>query len=95
MAGHEIAQADLAESTLVLIDYQNEYRDGPLKLVDVERAIARATVLLGAARQAGARIVHVAHKGAPGGLFDRAQRRGDFIDELRPAGGEPVVEDVR
>jgi len=25
-------------------------------------------------------------------MFDRAQRRGDFIDERRLADGEPVVE---
>src|SRR5271165_849313 len=38
------------------------------------------------------RIVDVAHRGAPGGLFDRAQERGDFIEELKPANGEPVAE---
>ena len=37
-------------------------------------------------------MIHVAHKGAPGGLFDGAQKRGDFIDDLKPAEGEPVVE---
>ena len=37
-------------------------------------------------------MIHVAHKGVPGGLFDPAQKRGDFIDELTPAEGEPVVE---
>ena len=37
-------------------------------------------------------MIRVAHRGAPGGLFDRAQRRGDFIGELKPAGGEPGIE---
>ena len=82
----------LGDATLVLIDYQNEYRDGPLRLVGVEAAILRAVALLDAARRAGARIVHIAHKGAPGGLFDRAQKRGDFIDGLKPAEGEAIVE---
>ena len=92
LAGRTLATPPLAEATLVLIDYQNEYCEGPLKLVGVEAAILRAAALLQAARRAGARIIHVAHKGAPGGLFDRAQKRGGFIDALAPAQGEPVVE---
>jgi nicotinamidase-related amidase len=92
LAGSRIATPPLGEATLVLIDYQNEYRDGPLMLVRVEAAIARASALLQAARRAGARIIHVAHRGAPGGRFDRAQNRGDFIEELKPANDEPVVE---
>ncbi len=92
LAGRKIPTPPLGDATLVLIDYQNEYRDGPLKLVGVEAAIQRAAALLHAARRAGARIIHVAHKGAPGGLFDRAQQRGDFIDGLKPAEGEAIVE---
>jgi nicotinamidase-related amidase len=92
LAGRGIATPPLGQATLVLIDYQNEYREGPLKLVGVEAAIGRAAALLNAARRAGARIIHVAHKGAPGGLFDRAQSRGEFVDELKPAEGEQIVE---
>ncbi len=91
LAGRTIPTPPLGDATLVLIDYQNEYRDGPLRLVGVEAAILRAVALLDAARRAGARIVHIAHKGAPGGLFDRAQKRGDFIDGLKPAEGEAIV----
>ena len=92
LAGRRIATPPLGEATLVLIDTQNEYREGPLKLVGVEAAIGRTAALLHAARRAGARVIHIAHRGAPGGLFDRAQKRGDFIDELKPAEGEAVVE---
>ncbi len=69
LAGRRIATPPIGEATLVLIDYQNEDRDGPLKLVGVEAAIGRALALLHAARWAGARVIHVAHKGAPGGLL--------------------------
>ena len=92
LAGRTIPPAALDAATLVLIDDQNEYVDGPLRLAGVEAAIERAKTLLHAARRAGGRIVHVAHKGAPGGLFDRTQARGAFIDGLEPAAGEPVVE---
>jgi nicotinamidase-related amidase len=92
LAGRTIPTSPLGETTLVLIDYQNEYRDGPLKLVGVEAAISRAFLLLQAARRAGSRIIHVAHKGASGGLFDRTQKRGGFVEELEPAEGEAIVE---
>jgi nicotinamidase-related amidase len=95
LAGRIPSPPDLAGATLVLIDYQNEYLDGPLTLDDAATAVARAAELLGAARAAGARIVHVAHRGAPGGLFDRAARRGAFIDALTPLDGESVVEKPR
>ncbi len=95
LAGREPRPPRLDDATLVLIDYQNEYRDGPLRLVDADSAIARAATLLSAARGAGAKIVHVAHRGAAGGLFDRGDRRGAFIPDVAPRNGEPVVEKLR
>jgi nicotinamidase-related amidase len=85
----------LGEAVLVLVDYQNEYLDGPLRLAGPEAAVERAGALLAAARDAGARIIHVVHRGAAGGLFDRAQARGAIIDALAPRPGEPVVEKSR
>jgi nicotinamidase-related amidase len=95
LSGRAPSPADLAEATLVLIDFQNEYLVGPLALDGVTDAITRAAELLQAAREVGARIVHVAHRGAPGGLFDRADKRGAFIDALAPMVDEPVVEKLR
>jgi nicotinamidase-related amidase len=92
LAGRTIPPTPIGQATLVLIDYQNEYVHGPLTLVGVETAIGRAKTLLQAARAAGARIIHVAHKGSPGGLFDRTQERGDFIHGLKPAEGDAIVE---
>ncbi|SON53799.1 Streptothricin hydrolase [Hartmannibacter diazotrophicus] len=85
----------LADATLVLIDYQNEYLEGPLRLHGVEAAVEKAARLLDAARKAGTRIVHVAHRGSPGGLFDRTAGRGAIVDRLAPLATEPVVEKVR
>ncbi len=42
LAGRRIATPPLGEATLVLIDYENEYREGPLKLVGVEAAVVAA-----------------------------------------------------
>ncbi len=95
LAGRTPAPSPLSGSCLVLIDYQNEYLSGPLALTGAEAAVARAADLLTRARAAGARIVHVAHKGAPGSLFDRTGHRGAIIDALEPAEGEAVVEKPR
>jgi nicotinamidase-related amidase len=92
LAGADLAPARLAEACLVLIDLQNEYRDGPIALPDADAAIGNAARLLAAARESGAPIIHVAHKGRPGSLFDRGAERGQIVAELSPRPGETVVE---
>lgn len=95
LAGLNPAPPPLAQASLILIDYQNEYLEGPLALTGAAEAVERAKALLAAARAAGARIFHVAHKGGPGGPFDRAAHRGAFIAGLEPAPTEAVVEKPR
>lgn len=95
MAGAVPPLPNLAEATLILIDLQMEYREGPLALVGVEPAIARAATLLAAVRAAGGRVVHVAHAGRLGGAFDRAAPRGAIVAEVAPEVGEPLVEKRR
>src|SRR5262245_10366245 len=95
LAGVTLAPPPLRNATLVLIDYQNEYLEGPLRLVEPEAAIKKASELLAAARAAGAKIIHVAHKGAAGGMFDRMAHRGAIVDALTPLPGEAIVEKTR
>ena len=95
LAGRIPAPSPLASSALILIDYQNEYLAGPLALPGAQAAVARAVDLVARARAAGGRIIHVAHKGAPGGLFDRGGHRGAIIAALAPIAGETVVEKPR
>jgi nicotinamidase-related amidase len=92
MAGADLTPAKLANASLVVIDAQNEYRDGALPLDGVGAAIAAGAELLAAARERGAPIFHIAHKGRPGGAFDRAAHRGQIVAEMTPAAGEPVIE---
>lgn len=95
LAGATPLPPSLAEATLILIDWQTEYREGPLALVGVEAAIAQAARLLAAVRASGGRVVHVAHAGRPGGVLDRAAPRGAVVAEVAPRPGEPVVEKRR
>jgi nicotinamidase-related amidase len=92
MSGADLTPPNLSDSCLVLIDIQNEYRAGPLALPDAEPAIEAAASLLARARANGAAILHVAHKGRAGGLFDREAARGAIVDSLAPLANEPVIE---
>lgn len=82
----------LADATLLIIDAQNEYRSGDLRLPGIEPAAAQIHRLLEAARAAGAPVVHVRHIGVPGYLFDPQGPRGAILEELAPLPGEAVVD---
>ena len=92
LAGADLRPPRLADAALVLIDLQNEYVGGPIALPDANGAIASAGRLLARARENGTPIFHIAHKGRPGGLFDRTADRGAIVSALAPLPGEPVVE---
>lgn len=92
MAGADLVPAKLSDSCVVFIDFQNEYLEGPVSVPNATRAIENAAILLQQARQCGATIIHVAHKGRSGSLFDRDAARGQIVDALRPVGNEVTVE---
>lgn len=92
LAGANLDPPKLNEACLVLIDIQNEYCAGPLALPDAQAAIAAAARLLARARESGAAVFHVAHKGRAGGLFDREAPRGAIVERLAPRASEPVIE---
>jgi nicotinamidase-related amidase len=91
LSGANLNPPPLAQSTLVIIDAQNEYLDGKLALPGVKPAVEALARLLARARAAGAGVVHVQHKGRAGGLFDLDARGGAFIDAVKPVAGEGVV----
>ena len=93
--GREPVVPVLADSALVLIDYQNDYLTGPLALPDAAPAIAAAESVLMAARGKGTRIFHILQKGSAGGLFDRKGWGGAPIEQLAPLPGEAVIEKPR
>jgi nicotinamidase-related amidase len=91
LSGANLNPPPLAQSTLVIIDAQNEYLDGKLALPGVKPAVEALARLLAKARAAGAPVVHVQHKGRAGGLFDLDARGGAIIDAVQPTAGEAVV----
>ena len=92
LAGADLTPADVGDATLVLIDIQEEYRSGPIAVAGFEAAASAAARLLNKAREGGSPIVHVAHKGRAGGLFDRDAERGQIAAEVAPLPGEAVIE---
>ena len=92
LAGADLSLPRLGDSSLILIDLQNEYRAGPIALPGADAAIANAEKLLARARSSGATVFHVAHRGRSGGLFDRATERGAIVAALAPLADEPVIE---
>ncbi len=92
LSGADLRPPRLRDAALVMIDLQNEYLAGPIALPDATSAIASAAKLLARARSAGARIIHIAHKGRAGGLFDRTAERGAIVPALAPLPDEPVIE---
>jgi len=92
LAGASPAPSRLSESTLVLIDIQNEYFDGPLKLDGAKAAAKAAAKLLHRARKLGTPVVHVRHRGRAGGAFDLHDKRGQIHDAVEPKKDETVVD---
>ena len=89
-AGLPAEPQPLADSTLIIIDAQREYVAGPLVLEGVDDAVSNIVALLAAARAGKAPIIHIAHLGATGGLFD-PEVGGRFIEAVEPEAREVVV----
>ncbi|MEU9716030.1 isochorismatase family protein [Streptomyces sp. NPDC047976] len=91
VSGLDGRPARLADSVLVMIDFQNTYRSGVMALDGAEEALAAGARLLERARAAGAPVVHVVNDGGEGTPYDVRARIGAISDEVAPAEGEPVV----
>ncbi len=91
IAGREAAPCRLGESALVMIDCQNTYTTGQMKLNGIEAALQEAARLLGRAREAGTPVIHVMHDGGAGSLYDLRQEIGQIAEAVAPLGDETTV----
>ncbi|MFJ8633937.1 cysteine hydrolase family protein [Streptomyces sp. NPDC093568] len=83
--------ASLASATLIMVDYQNTYTRGVMELDGWRPALDAAAELLGAARAAGGKVIHVVNDGGRGTPYDIRRPIGRIHDTVRPATGEPTV----
>lgn len=91
LSGLGTEPAPLKGSALLLIDLQETYRDGVMRLENVEPAIREAAELLGRARAAGIPVIHVRHDAGPGSPYDVSAAIGQISPEVAPEGDEAVV----
>ncbi|MEY9932831.1 nicotinamidase-related amidase [Catenulispora sp. GP43] len=89
--GLDNALPKLADATLVMVDFQNTYRTGVMELDGADAAVRAGARLLTAAREAGAKVVHIVNDGGEGTPYDIRAEIGSIIAELAPVDGEPVV----
>lgn len=89
---HAGATLEAAKTAVVLIDYQNEYRSGPLALPDEATASNAARQLRAWADQAGIAVIHILHRApATAPIFAPGSAGYESIDGLGPANGETVI----
>lgn len=91
LSGQPSTPAPLSESVLIIVDAQNTYLGGPLKLDGVEVALDECAKLLVRARAAGAPVIHVQHDAGPGSLFDINGESGAIAIKVAPVAGEGRV----
>lgn len=92
MSGFKLEATPLKDSVLVIIDAQREYVDGKLPLDGIDASIKEASFLLERARKAGTPVIHVVHKGKPGGpLFNPDGPYFEIVSPLAPKPNEAVI----
>lgn len=91
LSGLSPEPATLKGSALVMVDLQNTYREGVMRLEGVEPALREAAALLARARDAGIPVFHIQHDAGPGSPYDIRATIGQISDEVAPQGDEPVI----
>jgi nicotinamidase-related amidase len=92
LVGIPPSSASTGDSVLVIIDAQNEYANGQLRIHEVEESRKVIAAVLAKYREAKAPIIHVVHKtpdGAP--VFTPGTDLANEFTELTPKGDESVV----
>nr|WP_315987686.1 cysteine hydrolase family protein [Streptomyces sp. uw30] len=83
--------ASLASATLILVDYQNTYTEGVMELTGWRHALDAAAELLGAAREAGGKVIHIVNDGGKDTPYDIRRPIGRIHDAVKPVQGESTV----
>jgi nicotinamidase-related amidase len=91
LTGMDPDPASIGKSALVLIDCQQTYRQGVMKLENVEAALKEAATLLQRFRKAGRPVIHIMHDAGAGSPYDINAPIGQIADVVAPIAGEPVI----
>ncbi|PGH31741.1 hypothetical protein GX50_05464 [[Emmonsia] crescens] len=96
MAGIPPLTASTTDSVLIIIDAQNEYANGLLKVANVDKSRVVIKSLLekyrATAKATGQNVVHIVHEtAADAPVFTTGTPLADEFDELKPLEGEKVI----
>lgn len=91
LTGMGFTPTTIGQSVLILIDCQNTYREGVMRLEGVEQALGDCNTLLTRFRDAGRPVIHIQHDAGAGSPYDVRARIGAIADVVAPKDGEPVV----
>ncbi|ENH65705.1 hypothetical protein FOVG_02147 [Fusarium oxysporum f. sp. pisi HDV247] len=92
LVGIPASTASPSDSVLIIIDAQNEYAEGQLKVTNAAESRKVIAGLLEKYRAANGSVVHVVHdtpEGAP--VFTPGTKLAEEFDELKPKDGEAVI----
>lgn len=89
IAGATLPTGTPDDAALIVIDAQEEYRSGQLKLVGLDAALGNIQQLLAHWRGKGGKIIHVQHHAT--GLFDPSTPYAAIVGEVTPAKDEAIV----
>ncbi|HNX34979.1 MAG TPA: cysteine hydrolase family protein [Kiritimatiellia bacterium] len=88
----KLEPSHLSGSVLIIVDAQREYVDGKLRLDGIDTSLKEASLLLERARKSGTPIIHVVHKGKPGGaLFNPDGPYVEIAGPVAPRADETIV----
>ena len=91
LAGLGNTATPISESALIIIDAQNTYCEGVMKLEGVEDAMQECKALLEKFRAAGRPVFHIRHDAGPGTPYDVSSPIGQIADIVAPTEGEAVI----
>jgi nicotinamidase-related amidase len=89
IAGAKLPTGTPDDAALIVIDAQEEYRDGKLKLSGLSEALANIQEILAHWRAKGGTVIHVQHHAT--GLFDPSGPFAAIMPEVAPEQGEAVL----
>ncbi|MEQ8286610.1 cysteine hydrolase family protein [Thalassospira sp.] len=89
IAGAILPTGSPKDAALIIIDAQEEYRTGSLKLSGLEGALGNIEPLLAHWRKNGGTIIHVQHHAE--GLFDPSGPYAAIMPEVAPTASEAVI----
>lgn len=91
IAGMGNTSSSVSDSALIIVDAQNTYTEGVMKLDGMDAALQECKKLLERFRRAGRPVFHIRHDAGEGSPYDVQNHIGQIIHVVAPIDGEPVI----